>query len=709
MGNNISVEESSDTSEALSSCLGVLGDRKATLEEKRAAFDKIQTVIAPVISDTPAYAEELQRVFGLRYEPWGGGHGHGSRQQDQVSGGGRVENKVVAKADRVRGLLFGAALGDAVGLATEFMSKQEVAAKYPSGIHTFHPSANVFPDTHRMSFAKGDWTDDTDQLLLILQTLLEHKGKYHGPTFAKKLRAWRENGFQELGDQGGAGMGRSTKMVLEKKGFLENPEKAALEFWISTGRKMAPNGAVMRTAVTALAAGCWDDCDDSRQQKDDDDIVEGESVTRCSAALYAAEAVEEATLGFCRSTHADPRCQASCIVVAECARQVLQLSLESAPQGVHQSPLHPSSSSSSTTRSSTASSPPLSSSSSSSLPPSALPSPLLPPQSPCPGLLSPAVVEAIIEAAVVRAEAVLVDAHQRLDPSVLTSEAGAGAAAPPPPPAAASASSSSSPQSETRRETSAQILAHLDSEDLRSFVFGLKKSRSNIPYAEAGPSSSPPSTTASPPPLTPPPPSSSLAAAAAAVASSPALPPAPTLRDPTTPTLQDLELDDGPSIGFTFKCLAVGVWALRRAALVPSKAKAAAHLKAAAAAAAAAASTTAEEKDGVEEEKETPMAAALFVLECERSEVAEILDEVVRAGGDADTNGAVAGALVGAALGFSRLPQKWCAELPYGAWLEAWAQKLLWAHGLPCRMDTATGIPKPPVKPACRSVPLQAS
>ena len=34
-----------------------------------------------------------------------------------------------------------------------------------------------YRDFHRERFETGDWTDDSDQMILILQTLLENKGK----------------------------------------------------------------------------------------------------------------------------------------------------------------------------------------------------------------------------------------------------------------------------------------------------------------------------------------------------------------------------------------------------------------------------------------------------------------------------------------------------------------------------------------------------
>jgi ADP-ribosylglycohydrolase len=108
-----------------------------------------------------------------------------------------------------------------------------------------------------MVFATGDWTDDTDQLLLILQSLLEAGGRADPSNFGAKLSAWMENGFAELGDQGGAGLGRTTKNVLTHPDFARDPHAAARAVWEGGSRRAAPNGAVMRTAVTGIPA-FWD-------------------------------------------------------------------------------------------------------------------------------------------------------------------------------------------------------------------------------------------------------------------------------------------------------------------------------------------------------------------------------------------------------------------------------------------------------------------
>lgn len=71
--------------------------------------------------------------------------------------------------DKVRGLVFGAALADAVGLATEFLTKQETEFYYggPSNSSERFLPESFIRDRHRRAFVPFDWTDDTDQLVRI--------------------------------------------------------------------------------------------------------------------------------------------------------------------------------------------------------------------------------------------------------------------------------------------------------------------------------------------------------------------------------------------------------------------------------------------------------------------------------------------------------------------------------------------------------------
>ena len=38
-------------------------------------------------------------------------------------------------------------------------------------------------DSHRIRWVQGDWTDDSDQMILILQTLLERNGQVIGSDY----------------------------------------------------------------------------------------------------------------------------------------------------------------------------------------------------------------------------------------------------------------------------------------------------------------------------------------------------------------------------------------------------------------------------------------------------------------------------------------------------------------------------------------------
>ena len=81
-------------------------------------------------------------------------------------------------------------------------------------------------------------------------------------------------------------------------------------------------------------------------------------------------------------------------------------------------------------------------------------------------------------------------------------------------------------------------------------------------------------------------------------------------------SLDALELGTGFAIGYTFKCLGAGFWALRQ------------------------------------------------------TDFREALEAIVLEAGDADTNGAVAGALLGCKLGYEGLPRQWLSELRYKKWFD---------------------------------------
>lgn len=193
--------------------------------------------------------------------------------------------------DKIRGVLFGQAIGDALGFGTEFLSKNEVLFTYPDGltdysqIRFFSRIKNRFEQLEDWRWQPGDWTDDTDLMICILDSLLANK-QINLRDIAIRFQDWAmTDGF---------GIGGTMSRVINDPEFLENSHDVALQFWESRERQVAANGAVMRTSIL----GIW-------QYQDPQKV------------RFNAEQV-------CKLTHADPRCIASCIAVCLTISQLLQ-------------------------------------------------------------------------------------------------------------------------------------------------------------------------------------------------------------------------------------------------------------------------------------------------------------------------------------------------------------------------------------------------
>eukprot|EP01118_Nematostelium_gracile_P009459 TRINITY_DN3195_c0_g1_i1.p1 TRINITY_DN3195_c0_g1~~TRINITY_DN3195_c0_g1_i1.p1 ORF type:complete len:389 (+),score=112.46 TRINITY_DN3195_c0_g1_i1:59-1225(+) len=194
--------------------------------------------------------------------------------------------------DRIKGTIYGNCIGDAIGLATEFMSKQTVFKVY--GENPQFQYNMFFRDAHRGRWKEGDWTDDSDQMLLILNDLLAHGGEIDIKDFAQRLFYWVNHGFPELGDYAGFGLGRTVGSVVDSEGFVDDPHSCADKVWKRFDCKMAANGAVMRTSILGIPH------------------------------FYDLETVVENTKKISLTTHADPRCTASCVAVTVAIAKMLQ-------------------------------------------------------------------------------------------------------------------------------------------------------------------------------------------------------------------------------------------------------------------------------------------------------------------------------------------------------------------------------------------------
>lgn len=173
--------------------------------------------------------------------------------------------------NKIKGVLFGGAIGDALGLGTEFIKKEDVQKHYPNGLHDYF---QIVQDYHRSRWQKGDWTDDTDMTLCIADSIIKDADiiPLH---IANEFYLWLKEGRA-------MGIGRTTYNVLSFPQYNLYPDRAAKMVWEMSRSKNAANGALMRTPIIGL----WRDNIDEYAEK------------------------------VCKLTHYDPRCVGSCVVVS---------------------------------------------------------------------------------------------------------------------------------------------------------------------------------------------------------------------------------------------------------------------------------------------------------------------------------------------------------------------------------------------------------
>jgi ADP-ribosylglycohydrolase len=173
--------------------------------------------------------------------------------------------------DKLKGTVYGQAIGDALGLGTEGMTDEDMAWKYPNGITHYK---EIFQDRHRKRWKIGDWTDDTDMMLCIANAVIQDKGV--------NLASIAQN-FKEWANGEPMGIGENTYKVLTIGDYVEHPLEVSKKIWEMSHENSAANGGLMRTSIVGLFP----------------------------------KAVEECASNICRLTHYDPRCVGSCVIVSE--------------------------------------------------------------------------------------------------------------------------------------------------------------------------------------------------------------------------------------------------------------------------------------------------------------------------------------------------------------------------------------------------------
>ncbi len=205
--------------------------------------------------------------------------------------------------DRARGALYGLAIGDALGMPTQFMSHAEVGASF-GVIDGFRAAPSDHPIA--AGLPAGSITDDTEQAMLLADVLPDGAGHVDGDDLARRLLAWAERA-RERGSTDLLGPSSSAAIAaLVSGGPLDE-----------VSRFGTTNGAAMRIAPIGLIIST-DDLDalvdlvvDASQMTHNTDIaIAGAAAVAAavSGGISGASVTEAATLGIKAAELGQRRC-----------------------------------------------------------------------------------------------------------------------------------------------------------------------------------------------------------------------------------------------------------------------------------------------------------------------------------------------------------------------------------------------------------------
>ena len=179
------------------------------------------------------------------------------------------------------------AYADAIGKSTEFLSSDEAYNIYPTGRVSFD---SFVQNNHNDCWAPEEWTDDTDQTILVMRSISDvNQGKYatsaqpYLDAFAHHIHDWYRNGIQ-IGDykKKCCGVGVYVRWTVAEPDYTNNPYYYSNITWEHSDYDSTENGSLMRTGIIGAM------------------IKEDENIRQVATEISIA-------------THCDPRCITACV------------------------------------------------------------------------------------------------------------------------------------------------------------------------------------------------------------------------------------------------------------------------------------------------------------------------------------------------------------------------------------------------------------
>jgi len=185
------------------------------------------------------------------------------------------------QVDRIMGMIFGHALGSAVGIAGKYsMKKNCPKIAYPRA-----ESVRGYP--------LNDWSADTDRMILVMQAMTNSR-EISVADISRRLKNWVEHGDGSpisCDDERAVGVSPLLKMYVDNKQFLIDPTHVADDTWQKSGKKMITNLCLSWTPILGA----------------DTDTIRVKTNSRILAS----------------TTHSDPKCSAACTMHAICTHALI--------------------------------------------------------------------------------------------------------------------------------------------------------------------------------------------------------------------------------------------------------------------------------------------------------------------------------------------------------------------------------------------------
>lgn len=148
------------------------------------------------------------------------------------------------RQDRIRGVLYGVAVGDALGAPLEFMTAEEILAKYGATVREMVGGG-------WLSVVPGEVTDDTQMTLAVAEGIVENP-EMPIPTIGKRFIAWHDSRPKDIGNTCRMAIQTAKLLIASNVDETEAWRRAGEEVAARSNGQNAGNGALMRTVYPAL-------------------------------------------------------------------------------------------------------------------------------------------------------------------------------------------------------------------------------------------------------------------------------------------------------------------------------------------------------------------------------------------------------------------------------------------------------------------------